>query len=301
MKDHIEIRHSFRLTLDVQDCTMSEKLLLCNAFDGYEVLKEVSEILIIDVVSFDRNKLILKVSLKEPLTYKEIDEYIMDMTEFVKEQTNYHIDFDPVGIEWDVKKYGHVSALFDSNLLISHPKRRSVLEKLDIKTRKEKRARSKAKFDLKGGHIYIIKEKKANRSFEVFTDLVTHGVPGLCISRSMPDIIREEQGLKKTPIVWLTNNEIAKEKCLPPTDIPRLHLAVTDFLEKAPDSVVMLDGLVYLITNNSFSTILKLVQLLSDKVMLHNGRMIIPMVSSAISPKEMGVLEKEMEILFEED
>ena len=128
----------------------------------------------------------------------------------------------------------------------------------------------------------------------------THDVSGLCISRNMPTIIREEHGLKKTPIVWLTNNETPKEKCLPPTDIPRLHLAVTDFLEKAEESVVMLDGLVYLMTNNNFPTVLKLVQLLGDKVMLHNGRMIIPMTPDAVSTKEMGVLEKEMELLFED-
>lgn len=300
MTKHIEIRHSFKLNFDVQECSMSQKLLLCNAFDGYEVLKEVSDILVIDVVSFDKSRLTLKVSLKEPLTYKEIDEYINDMMDFVKEQTNYHIDFDPVGIEWDVKKWGHASALFDSKLLISHPKRSAILDKLDIKTRKEKRSRTKAKFDLKAGHLYLVKERRADRSFEVFTDLVTHGVSGLCISRSLPNMIREEHGLRKTPIVWLTANETPQEKCLPPTDIPRLHLAITDFIEKAPEGVVMMDGIEYLITNNNFATILKLIQLLGDKVMLHRGRMIVPVGPGAIGDKEMGLLEKEMEPVFDD-
>jgi hypothetical protein len=301
MKTHIEIRHSFKLVFDVQECTMSEKLLLCNAFDGYEVLKEVAEIFVVDVLSFDQGTLTLRISLKEPLTYKEIDEYIGDMMEFVKEQTNYKIDFSPVAIHWDIKKYGHVSDLFDSNLLISHPTRRALLEKLDIKTTREKRVRSKARFDLKEGRMYLVKERKSDKAFDVFTDLVTHGVQGLCISRSKPEQIREEQGIKKTPIVWLTNNETPDEKCLPPTDIPRLHLAVSDFLEKAQDSIVLLDGMEYLMTNNNFTTCLKLIQLLSDKVMLHNGRMIVPIGPDAVTEKEMGLIEKEMEVLFEEE
>ena len=301
MKTHIEIRHSFKVSFKVEDCTMSEKLLLCNAIDGYEVLKDVSDIMVIDVLSFDQSLLIIKVSLKEPLTYKEIDEYILDMVEYVREQTNYKADFDPVGIEWDVKKLGNVSVLFDSDQLISHPARRAFLEKLDIATRHEKRAKSKQKYDLKAGLLFMVKERKNDRSFEVFTDLVTHDFPGLCITRSSPDIIREEHGLKETPIVWLTNNEIEKERCLPPTDIPRLHLAVTDFMEKAQDSIILLDGLEYLATNNNFATVLKLVQLLRDKVMLHNGRMIINVVPGALGDKEIGLLEKEMENLFEEE
>jgi hypothetical protein len=299
LKEHIEIRHSFKLKFDVQECSMSEKLLLCNAFDGYEVLKEVADIVVVDVLSFDANQLVLRVSLKEPLTYKEIDDYIADMMEFVKEQTNYHIDFNAVGIEWDIKKFGHVSDLFDSNLLISHPKRAAMLDKLDIRAARERRAKSKAKFDLKSGMMYLIKERKSDKAFEVFTDLVTHGHQGLCISRLKPDLIRDDHGLKKTPIVWLTNNETPKEKCLPPTDIPRLHLAVSDFLEKASDGVVLLDGMEYLMTNNNFTTCLKLVQLLSDKIMLHNGRMIMPVGPGAMSAKEIGLLEREMESLFD--
>ena len=301
MKNHIEIRHSFKLTFRVNECNISEKLLLCNAIDGYEVLKDVADIMVIDVLSFDQDILSIKVSLKEPLTYKEIDEYIQDMTEFVKEQTNYKVEFEPVGIEWDIKKLGNVSVLFDSDLLISHPQRRAFLEKLDIATRHEKRAKSKQKYGLKPGLLYMIKERKAEKAFEVFTDLVTHDCPGLCITRSSPELVRGEHGLKETPIVWLTNNETANERCLPPTDIPRLHLAVTDFMENAKDGVIMLDGLEYLVTNNNFSTILKLVQLLRDKVMLHNGRLIINVVPGALAEKEIGLMEKEMENLFEED
>jgi hypothetical protein len=43
------------------------------------------------------------------------------------------------------------------------------------------------------------------------------------------------------------------------------------------------------------------VQLFRDKVMLHNGRMIIPVVPGAIGDKELGLLEKEMETLFEDE
>jgi hypothetical protein len=301
MKSHIEIRHSFKLTFKVNECNISEKLLLCNAIDGYEVLKDVADIMVIDVLSFDEDALNIKVSLKEPLTYKEIDEYILDMVEFVKEQTNYKVDFEPMGIEWDIKKFGTASVLFDQDLLISHPQRRAFLDKLDIGTRTEQRAQSKQKYGLKPGLLYMIKERKADRAFEVFTDQVTHDCPGLCITRASPDSVRENHGLKETPIVWLTNNETDKERCLPPTDIARLHLAVTDFMEKASNGIILLDGLEYLVTNNNFPTVLKLVQLLRDKVMLHNGRLIIPVVPGAMGDKEIGLLEKEMDTLFEDE
>src|SRR5512136_1346668 len=101
MREHGEIRHSFELILDTEDCTLSDKLLVSNAIDGWQVVRGVGDVLDIDVLEFVGNRLALRVSLRQPLTYKEINEYIEDMLAFAGEQTNYHVTMKPAGIRWD--------------------------------------------------------------------------------------------------------------------------------------------------------------------------------------------------------
>ncbi|MBM4237368.1 MAG: response regulator, partial [Euryarchaeota archaeon] len=69
----------------------------------------------------------------------------------------------------------------------------------------EKAVKSAKLFDLRRGFGYVVKEKKPQKSFEIFVDQVMHNIQGLCISRQHPDIIRKEWGLEKTPIIWLSN------------------------------------------------------------------------------------------------
>ena len=290
---HIEIRHGFTITFKTEEASLSEKIFLSNAFDGYEVLREVTDVLVIDVEGFDDKTFTVRVSLKVPLTYKEIDEYIKDMIAFVREQTNYKINFEPVGIKWDVKSFGNVSERFDSSLLIGQTKRAAILKNIDLSYAKERAERTKPEKELDKGKVYLAKETRCETSFDAFSDQVNHGVQGLCVTRQKPDVVRKDYMMEKTPIIWLTRNEEKGEKCLAPTDIPRIHLVITDFLEKFQDSVVLIEGLEYLITNNNFPTTLKLIQLISDKVMLHDSRLILSISPSSISDKELALLEKD--------
>lgn len=297
MAEHVEIKHSFELILEAEDSSLSDKLLLCNAFDGYEVVRDVGDLFIIDVIEFVGERLVLRISLKRPLTYKEINEYVEDMLEFAGEQTNYHVTLKPVGIRWEVKEPGALAEWFDESLLISHPRRKEIIRRMDIKLQAESESHSNPKYDLYPGTSYLCKEKKSERAFEIFTDLVTHGFRGLCVTRIRPESLRERYGLRKTPILWLTQNADPAEKCISPTDTPRLHLVVSDFLEKAESSVVILEGLEYIITHNNFASALKLVQLLNDRVMLHRSRLLLPVDPQAVGEKEMALLERDMKAI----
>jgi two-component system cell cycle response regulator len=119
------------------------------------------------------------------------------------------------------------------------------------------------------------------------------------VTRTRPETVRERFGLRKTPLVWLTQNADPVEKCISPTDMPRIHFVISDFLDKAEDSVILLEGLEYIITHNSFPSALKLIQLLNDKVMLHKSRMIVPADPAAVGDKEWALLERDMRTLPE--
>ncbi len=294
MREHSEIRRSFELIFDTEDCTLSDKLLVSNAIDGWQVVRGAGEVLDIDVMEFVANRLVLRVSLRQALTYKEINEYIEDLLAFAGEQTNYHVTIKPTGIRWDTKGAGPTADRFDESLLISRSRRSEMLKRMDIRLQKEAESHSTPKYDLLAGACYISRERKSEHAFEIFTDLVTHGLQGLCVSRLKPETVRERYGLRKTPIVWLTQNAEAGEKCITPTDMPRVHFVISDFLDKAEDSVILLDGIEYIITHNSFPSALKLIQLLNDRVMMHRSRLLVPVDPLAVGDKELALLERDM-------
>ena len=159
----------------------------------------------------------------------------------------------------------------------------------------ERASKSKIKYQLDPMETYIVLEKKSEKSFEIFVDLVTHGMPGFLISREYPEKIKKKYNLLKTPMLWLSRSE--RENTIIPDDLPKLSYVVEDFTRKSQESVILMDGFEYLVTQNGFEIVLKFLQELKDIISLNNSRLIIPVHRETVSSKELGNLEKEFTIL----
>jgi hypothetical protein len=144
---------------------------------------------------------------------------------------------------------------------------------------------------------YIIREKRPDRSLEIFSDMVTHGIPGFIVSREYPEKIRTKYNLVKTPMLWLSRSEM--EKTLNPDDLSKLSYIIQDFTRKCEESVVLLDGLEYLTTQVGFMTVVKLLHELKDTAVVNHSRLILPLHVGAVSDQEYGILEKEFVVLKE--
>ena len=159
----------------------------------------------------------------------------------------------------------------------------------------EKILETELKYWVDPAESYIILEKEAGKSLEIFLDLVTHGVPGFVISRKHPEKFKRKHKLVKTPVLWLSRTE--RENTLNPDDLHKLNYIVSDFTRKSGESVILLDGLEYLITQLGFDTVLKCVQDLRDLIVVNNSRLIIPFHKETLSPREYSGLEREFQIL----
>lgn len=163
-------------------------------------------------------------------------------------------------------------------------------------TEKESNIKSVLMEIVKKGQSYLINEEKPKKSNEIFVNLVTHGVHGLYITRRPPKEIRDEYGLKRTPIIWLTHEKIS-ENHIDPTDIVELSHTIKEFIKKTTNGVVLLDGIEYLITQNEYKEILKFIQSLDDSIAISGSRLIIPIDSSTLTEQQFHLLKREMKIL----
>ncbi len=151
-------------------------------------------------------------------------------------------------------------------------------------------------FQIEEGYGYIIREREPSRSFEIFEDMVTHGVRGLCITRLQPEKVAKAYGLERTPVLWLSR-VVSNPTCVRPTPPENVAMAIHHFLETNPRSVVLLDGVEYLIAHNDFPSVLTLLHDINEKTSLTESVLLLPIDSEALDVREFNMLRRDLRVL----
>lgn len=155
------------------------------------------------------------------------------------------------------------------------------------------------KYDLIPGRTYVVEESPSDISFDAFVNIVSTSVNGskktvgLAISRQHPDLIKEKYGLEATPIYWLATR--AGDDVIAPTNLGILTHMLIKFVEENPNGVMLLDGLEYLVSNNDFNKVLRVIDQVSDHISQSKSVLIIPIDPRAFASKELALLERNVE------
>ncbi len=139
---------------------------------------------------------------------------------------------------------------------------------------------------------YLVEEEHPAEVYRLLETALSQGSRGLCISRVYPQKLRERFAGADLSIVWLSN--VGKEDSIRPKDLEKLSLAVEQFLGREPGAI-LLDGIEYLVTNNNFLTVLRLVQALRDQVAMNRGILLLSVSPSALEAHQLTLLEREVD------
>ncbi|AIF70347.1 hypothetical protein PAP_09865 [Palaeococcus pacificus DY20341] len=116
--------------------------------------------------------------------------------------------------------------------------------------------------------------------------------PGLIVSRRPPYIIRETFGLKETPVLWIT--KVDGENTIHPTRLEYLMQILVDFMKKENiPKAILLDGLEYLILENGFDPMFKVLTKLKDYAIINNTIILVPVIKHAYNEKEFALIARE--------
>jgi isoleucyl-tRNA synthetase len=149
---------------------------------------------------------------------------------------------------------------------------------------------------LRPGSTVLVKEEHSEESFRRFAEVVRAGARGLCVTRTFPKKIRERFGLADLPVLWLSN--VGKEAAIRPKDLEKLALAIDQFLE-AEKGVVLLDGFEYLVTNNNFLTVLRLLQSLRDRIAIRGATLLFSVNPASLDKHQLTLLEREVDEIID--
>lgn len=155
--------------------------------------------------------------------------------------------------------------------------------------------RSPYEISLIPGTTYIVEEEKPQKILEIFSELVMHGMEGLCLSRYNPETLYDRYNVPEDTVIWLTQKSEPGYRTVDPTNFPRLSSVISDFLNRANYPLILLEGMGYLITQSNYETVLRFVQSQRDEIALKNAIMLVHIDPLSLDIKELHRLASEME------
>ncbi len=150
--------------------------------------------------------------------------------------------------------------------------------------------------ELKPGRSYLVEEDRPEQAYELLAKGLTGSKHGLLITRTNPKRVRERFSMDAVKVLWLTDREESKEETIPPA-LERIVYEIEGFMSKHPQGSVMLDGLEYLVSNNSFDAVLRFVRRLVDTVSEGRHTFLISLGPATVKEQELKMLEREMEVV----
>lgn len=153
-----------------------------------------------------------------------------------------------------------------------------------------------AAVELQGGHSYLVEEDRPEHAYALLAKAVAGGEAGLLITRTHPKRVREQSSLPSVKVLWLTDREGSHEETIAPA-LERIVYEIEGYMSKHPRGAVMLDGVEYLVSNNSFDAVLRFVRRLVDTVSEGRLTFLISLGPATVKEQELKMLEREMDVI----
>jgi len=143
-------------------------------------------------------------------------------------------------------------------------------------------------YEIEPGFTYIIPEHEPKLGFQLFAKTLKEGAHGICITMRNPDFIRKKYGLRKTPIVTITNRKY-DELSVRPEEIASIRNLLRPYFQDPEKSVIFLiddKTITSNVNTEDHSKILELSKTVFDTIEKSNSRFIISVSPRSISPKK---------------
>jgi len=169
-----------------------------------------------------------------------------------------------------------------------------VYEVVDVlRPGKHEEAESVRKYSLESGYSYLIKEEVPDQAFDILMDASRGGVPCLCVTREYPEKLKDRYDLKTVPFLWLSMDQ-ERSYSRDPANVALLYSDIKTFVSENPGCMVLLSGVEYLISQNGFQKVLKLLQHINDRIAVTDSTMLTTISPLTVQEQELKLLEKEM-------
>ena len=160
------------------------------------------------------------------------------------------------------------------------------------------------------GCSYLIKESSPEASYAILRYMISEeGKPGICVTRKSARVLKEKYGLDKLTLIRLGKKGGSQgmlssalgitESSISSANLTSLYERIVSYLSQNKGTVLLIDGVEYLISQNEFKSVMRFIQKLNDILEKYGAYMIITISPNSLEPTEMSMLEREMTEVIE--
>lgn len=144
--------------------------------------------------------------------------------------------------------------------------------------------------DFRFGEAYLLETDDKRYPFELFKSL-TKTRPGLCITRERPDNMKKRYGLQGVDFGWLSDS--GHPSSIGSDELDVLGMTVKRFISEE-ERVILLDGLDYLLSNNSAETVIKLLISLDQQISKYSSVLLTVLDRSELEREDLNLLKENL-------
>ncbi len=146
------------------------------------------------------------------------------------------------------------------------------------------------------GRVYLICEKRMDKTLKILQDLIYSGSSTMCVSRMHPDLLHERMPDQSLESIWLSERNGANN--IPPDQLHRVINRIDGFLIGKKNAVILLDGIEYLCLFNDFNRVQMFVEQINDLVMASGAILLIPLDPQSLDQRSLARLRRYAEIVL---
>ncbi len=144
------------------------------------------------------------------------------------------------------------------------------------------------------GYNHLILDSELKNTYNMLADFLRDGYLALCMSTTFPDKLKRTYNLGgKLKCIWLTN--AGGKDTIDPSNIEKIAEVVERFSQKYPASIILFDGLEYLVVEHGFDEAMKLVKKMTDIASMMDMTLIVPINPAALTGDELSKLRAEFD------
>ncbi|RLF70816.1 MAG: hypothetical protein DRN40_03785 [Thermoplasmata archaeon] len=144
------------------------------------------------------------------------------------------------------------------------------------------------------GFSYLLEERRPEKCFIIFRELLKDNLSGLIFTRTNPKVIQKRYGIEgDVSIYWLTDQEDAGQLRVSHS-LETLIYHIEEFVNKHNECVILLDGLEYLLGNNTFNAVMRFLRRLVDRTSQQENIFLVSLSPYTMEERDVSLLEREI-------
>jgi PAS domain S-box-containing protein len=150
---------------------------------------------------------------------------------------------------------------------------------------------------LQTGGSYLILEKDDAQALNFFEDLAKIKQNGLIITRSTPDTIRNITTTDELELILLSQHDFTGFHTI--STLKEITTTITEFIQKHEESVVLLHGVHYLLTQFSFKDFINMIYDIRETISTQNSLFFLHIDPILVDEQQKAIIKHEIKILPE--